>query len=59
MGETSNPGPPFVSPPNPAFCPDDVLASLEADLTRSDSDDERRVGLLESASHSVCPVGHI
>ena len=28
------PGPPFDPPPNPASCPDDVLASLEADLTR-------------------------
>ena len=68
VGEASNAGPPFA-PPNPAFCPDDVLASLEADLTWIDSSDDeplargatgrivsRRVGSMESASRSVCPV---
>ena len=51
------------------LCPDDVLACLEADLTMLDSSDDeplvrdttgrivsRRVGLMESASRSVCPV---
>ena len=69
VGEASNPSPPFDAPPNPALCPDDVLARLEADLTRIDSSDDeplvrgatgrivsRRVGLMESASRSVCPV---
>ena len=67
--EASNPGPPSVAPPISELCPDDVLASLEADLTMLDSSDDeplvrdttgrivsRRVGLMESASRSVCPV---
>ena len=69
VGEASNPGPPSVAPPISELCPDDVLASLEADLTMLDSSDDeplvrdttgrivsRRVGLMESASSSVCPV---
>ena len=69
MGVASNPGPPLDAPPNPASCPNDVLASLEANLTRIDSSDDdplvcgrtgrivsRRVGLMDEASRSVCPV---
>ena len=40
VGEASNPGPPSVAPPISELCPDDVLASLEADLTRLDSSDD-------------------
>ena len=66
----SNPDPPFVAPPNSELCPDDVLASLEVDLTMLDSLDEllvrgatdriisRGVGLMECIPFCLPSRGH-
>ena len=59
VGEASNPGPPFVAPAISELCLEDVLASLEADLTMLDSSDNEPLVRGASCPCSGVPVGNV